>query len=176
MTLRRRYLSLDFRKAGPVLKDKVNAVKELLAGLDHEAMAELVRQFDEIETVTLDEYALPKEVLKVEAEYLPGYAWFEDGEKLVALATELTPELIAEGYYRELLRQCQVLRKEAGFQVSDRIELAVICESEEMRKVLAAYGSQLGEETLSTVLPDIASPRLEKTIAIDEMEVTVKMK
>ncbi|HHZ18793.1 MAG TPA: isoleucine--tRNA ligase [Acholeplasmataceae bacterium] len=174
--LRRRYLSLDFRKAGPVLKDKVNAVKELLAGLDHEAMAELVRQYDEIETVTLDEYALPKEVLKVEAEYLPGYAWFEDGEKLVALATELTPELIAEGYYRELLRQCQVLRKEAGFQVSDRIELAVICESEEMRKVLAAYGSQLGEETLSTVLPDIASPRLEKTIAIDEMEVTVKMK
>ena len=94
----------------------------------------------------------------------------------MALATELTPELIDEGYYRELLRQCQVLRKEAGFHVSDRIELAILTESENMKRVLGAYSAQLGVETLATARPDIASPRLEKAISIDGMEVIVKMK
>ena len=174
--LKRRYLSLDFRKAGPVLKDKVNAVKDLLAGLEPAAMAEAVKRYDEGAEIAVGEYVLPGEIFKVESEYLPGYAWFEEGERLVALATELTPELIDEGYYRELLRQCQVLRKEAGFHVSDRIELAILTESENMKRVLGAYSAQLGVETLATARPDIASPRLEKAISIDGMEVIVKMK
>jgi hypothetical protein len=38
----------------------------------------------------------------------------------VAFNTEITPELKAEGCYRELLRHCQVLRKEAGFDVAEK--------------------------------------------------------
>jgi hypothetical protein len=42
---------------------------------------------------------------------------------LVALNTEITDELKTEGLYREILRHCQILRKEAGFAVSDLVLL-----------------------------------------------------
>ena len=165
--LRRRYLSLDFRKAGPVLKDKVNAVKELLAGLDHEAMAELVRQYDESRP-SPRRICAAQGGMKVEASIYRVMRGSKTAE-LVALATE------------RLGRSPKVLPRtvapmpgpaQSRIQVSDRIELAVICESRKCR----GPGGRPAWRGDARPSPDIASPRLEKTIAIDEMEVTVKMK
>ncbi|MCK9536253.1 MAG: isoleucine--tRNA ligase [Bacilli bacterium] len=174
--LQKQYLSLDFRKAGPVLKDKVNTVKDLLVGLDNGEMEKLIWEYHHQETVNLAGVMLPKQVLKLEAEYRDEVAWFEDDDCLIALSVKLTPELIDEGYYRELLRQCQLLRKEAGFNVSDRIQLSLKAKDKAINRVIAAYRDRLAAETLATALSDIARPRLEKTILVDDMEVDVKMK
>ena len=53
--------------------------------------------------------------------------------------------------YRKLLRQCQVARKEANYDVVDRIKLSVIAEDEEVKNMLNNYQTQIATETLSTL-------------------------
>lgn len=174
--LKKQYLSLDFRKAGPLLKDKVNTVKDLLQNLSAEEAKNLLGLYQKNQSITLDGYNLPKEVFKLEEEYRAEYAWLEEDDKLIALSVQLTPALIDEGYHRELLRQCQLLRKEAGFDVSDRIAIVLQTDDADMKRVLAAYGSQLAVETLATLQDNLTAPRLNKTISVANKEITVMMK
>ena len=66
----------------------------------------------------------PDEV-EVRAEARPGLVVAADGPYLAALQTELTPALIQEGLSREFVRRVQDLRKQAEFDISDRIQLFV---------------------------------------------------
>jgi isoleucyl-tRNA synthetase len=73
------------------------------------------------------------------------------GSGVVVLDCELTPELEAEGVARDLVRLVQQARRDAGLDVSDRIELTVFT-SERIRQQLLAHISFVCTETLSTVL------------------------
>jgi isoleucyl-tRNA synthetase len=53
-----------------------------------------------------------------------GYVTESDNEVTVVLDTNLTPELIAEGFVRELISKVQTMRKEAGFEVMDKIHIS----------------------------------------------------
>ena len=172
--LKRRYLSLDFRKAGPVLKDKVNAVKDLLAGLEPAAMAEAVKRYDEGAEIAVGEYVLPGEIFKVESEYLPA----TPGSRK-ASAWWLSRRNLPGTNRRGITASFKAMpspEKGSGLSCFRPDRAAILTESENMKRVLGAYSAQLGVETLATVRPDIASPRLEKAISIDGMEVIVKMK
>src|SRR5207248_5201110 len=72
----------------------------------------------EVEGFTLE----PHEVL-VSHEGTPGHAVGKDAGAVVALETTLTPDLEAEGLARELVRKVNDLRKEAGFEIADRIAI-----------------------------------------------------
>jgi isoleucyl-tRNA synthetase len=89
-----------------------------------------------------------------------GYAAIEDEGLMVALRTELTPELVAEGNVRELVRHIQEARKKAGFDVTDRI----IIELSAGPGLLAAveqYRDYVSEETLAQhITVDSADPDL----------------
>jgi len=71
-----------------------------------------------------------------------------EGELVVALYTALSEELVAEGFIRELVRHIQVMRKEAGFEVQDRIDLYVSCERP-VQSVVEASVEFVRRETLS---------------------------
>ena len=73
------------------------------------------------------------------------------GRGVVVLDTELTPELEAEGVARDLIRLVQQARRDAGFDVSDRIELTVGA-SERLQGQLAEHVAFIRSETLSTSL------------------------
>ena len=73
--------------------------------------------------------------------------------------------------YREILRQCQVIRKEAGFNVSDRVRLSITSGSEFINEVVAQYKDSLMSETLSS-LCDVPSGSFEKEFDIDGSAVT----
>jgi isoleucyl-tRNA synthetase len=84
----------------------------------------------------------------------------EDTGVLVALDTTLTPELTAEGLARELVRNIQDARKEAGFAISDRIVvyLGGADGDEEVEAMLRACGEYVREETLADDLVLTAPP------------------
>ena len=84
----------------------------------------------------------------------------------------MTPELKAEGIYREILRHCQLLRKEAGFAVSDRVALSFETESEALKSVLAAYQKEIARETLSEI-KDISLPAMCKEVQLDDGKITI---
>jgi len=175
-SLREEYMSLEFKKAGMVLKGNVNNVKDLLLELTAEEMKEVTDSYKEEKDVTLGDYSFPSSILKLNYNYKNDLAVFEDNQKLVALNTALDSELIDEGIYRELLRQCQLIRKEAGFDIADRIIISVISKDNKIDKVLKKYSLQLEEETLSTFMETFNNPVYEKTISIDDSDIVIKMK
>jgi isoleucyl-tRNA synthetase len=76
----------------------------------------------------------------------------------VTLDTEITPELKREGLMREIIRQIQTARKNAGLNVDDRITLALVSPDTEVQQTLQEHGETIKTETLAVSLNE-ASPR-----------------
>jgi isoleucyl-tRNA synthetase len=98
----------------------------------------------EVEGFTLS----PEEVL-VSHEGTPGHTVGKDAGAVVALETTLTPDLEAEGLARELVRKVNDLRKEAGFEISDRIAMRY---AGAIAPTIERFSELVGTETLATAL------------------------
>ena len=123
------YLQLNFKVAGRALKGDLQKVKGLIDGLDDAQMAAATAQCKAGEAVSIPGYDTPVEagLFNILAKTKPHIAAYitEKPEELVAIDATITDELRAEGLYRDLLRNCQVLRREAGFRVDDRVRICV---------------------------------------------------
>jgi isoleucyl-tRNA synthetase len=170
------YLSLNFKLAGRYLKGELNRVKALCDNLTEEEMAVCVSAYKDDQAIKLAGYEtpLPAELfilLSGEKDYI---AKAQDN-MLVAVHTEITDTLKTEGLYREILRHCQLLRKEAGFAVSDKVLLDFETEAPALAFAIQEYGADVMRETLSEILR-IQSPLLEKEVRLDEGSLIIKIK
>ena len=107
----------------------VNAIRNYLAECDTKAVVDAVAEGGVFET-ELDgqKVFLSEEDLLISTESKAGFVSAENAGITVALNTALTEELIAEGIERELVSKIQTMRKEAGFEVTDRIAVGYVCE------------------------------------------------
>jgi isoleucyl-tRNA synthetase len=114
----------NFRALGPRFGARVKDVAKALSKADAVSIVGALEEHGTA-TITLDgeEVDLGRDELDVRVEGRSGYSLAQDGPYGVALDTELTPELIAEGVAREVVRAVQDLRKSAGLAVEDRIRL-----------------------------------------------------
>ncbi|MBE7056928.1 MAG: isoleucine--tRNA ligase [Ruminococcaceae bacterium] len=104
----------------------LNQVREILANVDgNKAMSELNETGNLKITVNGNEEALTQEDLLIEAAKMPGYESVEDNGITVVLDTNLTEELIEEGFVREVISKIQNMRKDSGFEVMDYIDIYV---------------------------------------------------
>ena len=76
-------------------------------------------------------------------------AEFNNGQCVVALDTKLTDELVLEGVLRDVVRQCQLIRKEAGYEVEQRVCMALSSDSETVMRALNDKTDYLKEELLA---------------------------
>ncbi len=117
--------------------------------------AAVVAAFERGETVTLTmdntDIILNKEDVLVEAVKKEGYTSQVDGALTVVLDTNLTPELIDEGYAREMISKVQAMRKEAGFDVTDRIQVTVET-SDKAQSAIAHFTDMVQKAVLATSL------------------------
>ncbi len=86
-----------------------------------------------------------------------GFAVQAEGEYVVALDTNVTPELRVEGLAREFVRHVQDLRKSAGFDIADRI-FTYYAASENLAKAVKTFADYIKGETLSVDLVPGAAP------------------
>jgi isoleucyl-tRNA synthetase len=93
----------------------------------------------------------------------------EDGELLVALDTDRTPDLLAEGLVREVAHRLQGLRKSAGFEISDRVRVAIDAEPATVA-MLEPSRSWLAEELLADELRIAPGAALAAAAATEEVE------
>ncbi len=93
---------------------------------------------------------------------------------VIALDSELTPELEQEWMARDLVRFIQDARKEAEFNVEDRIEISISWDN--ISKVLETFGKYIETETLSTINSNLESSDLEKEVEIWEEKIILKLK
>ena len=143
------YLTLDFKVAGKTYKEKVNHVKELLLNLSDNEMQEVYNKYSNNEIIVLDNIEISNDTLKVEYKYNEGIKAIEDNNVLVALDLNIDEKLYEEFIYRKVLRACQVARKEANYEVSDRIKLFIETKDNKILSMIDNYKNQIEKETLS---------------------------
>ena len=158
-------------------KEKVNYVKELLQNLSDSKMKELYNKYVSNEKIVLNDIELLHNTLKVQYKYNEGIKVTEENDKLVALDITIDDKLYEEFMYRKLLRQCQVARKEANYDVVDRIKLSIISLDEEVKNMLNNYKKQIENETLSTLsFTKIKEFDYEKEIELLDYKVLLQLK
>ena len=94
---------------------------------------------------------LAPEDVRVSTGETDGFVAATDNDLIVVLDTKLTPELIDEGFVRELISKVQTMRKEAGFEVSDHIVLSY-AGSANIEEIFSRFGAEILEETLGDKL------------------------
>jgi isoleucyl-tRNA synthetase len=156
-------------------------IRAAVAGMDAAATMDLARRLQadqsvevvaDGQTVTL----LPEEV-EVQLSAKEGYAVVEEAGYLVAVATELSEDLVQEGLAREIVRRIQIMRKEADFRIEDYIT-AYYRADPTLCKVLEEYGDYIKQETLSTALIEAEAPAEDyvQTLEIDGRSITLAVR
>ncbi len=112
----------NFKTLGKRFGSNINTVKDILAGLDgNAAMAELNEKNElKISLDGLDEY-ISREDLVIESKQMESFVSETDRGITVVIDTDLSEELIEEGFVRELISKIQTMRKEADYEVMDHI-------------------------------------------------------
>jgi isoleucyl-tRNA synthetase len=139
----------QLRTVGPKYGKVLGQIQKALTELDgNKAMTELKSKG----SITLDsintEVVLCEEDLLITMTQQEGYVTESDNEVTVVLDTNLTPELIAEGFVRELISKIQTMRKEAGFEVMDKIHVSWQA-GEAIAEIFRDYGEQIQSEVLA---------------------------
>ena len=139
----------QLRTLGRRFGARINALKEVLASLDgNKAMEELNTTGTLKVAVDGTEESLEKEDLLIETAQLEGYMSETDRGITVVLDTNLTPELIEEGFVREVISKIQTMRKEADFQVMDHI-CVYQQGNDTIRDIIEKNADQIKEEVLA---------------------------
>ena len=116
----------QLKTLGPKYGKQINEIREALANLDGaKAKAELDAAGVLKLSISIGEIELDKEDLLIETAQAEGFYSLSDFGVTVAIDTTLTEELITEGFVREIISKVQTMRKDAGFEVMDRINIYV---------------------------------------------------
>ena len=139
----------QLRTVGPKYGKFLGGIQKALAALDgNAAMAQLTSEG----AITLPDVdasiRLAEEDLLITMVQQPGYVTEGDQNVTVVLDTNLTPELLEEGFVRELVSKIQTMRKEAGFEVTDHISVAYEAD-EEASAVFKKYNETICSEVLA---------------------------
>ncbi len=114
----------QLKTVGPKYGKLLNGIKAHLSALDgRKAMEELTKEGSLSFDIDGQNVVLLKEDLLIDTAQMEGYVTEEDSRRTVVLDTNLSEGLIEEGFVREIISKIQTMRKEAGFEVMDRISV-----------------------------------------------------
>ena len=140
----------QLRTVGPKYGKHLGGIKAYLSSVDgNEAMAELKANGALKFTVDDMEIALAEEDLLIDMAQMDGFVSESDGGVTVVIDTKLSEELLEEGFVREIVSKIQTMRKEAGFEVMDKI--TVYAEgNDKVQSVIAANADSIKVDVMAT--------------------------
>lgn len=169
------YYTVNFRVAGQRLKGEAQKLKKVVDSLDNSGYAALdaalkggsadLGDFKGLGADLFDRHFRPKEHFVVA----------KDADITLALDTELDEALAAEGFVRELIRLVQVMRKDAGFAVEQRINASFETEDEFAAAAIEKYREKILADILASESGTVKSPAAEETFTIQDASVSVKL-
>lgn len=138
----------NFKEVGKLFGKNIGEFSKFVSEFTNEDIKNI-----ESKTVTYDgvTYNLNKNMLDIRVSAKEGYDVTSDGVNFVILDTTITPELKDEGILRDLIRQCQVLRKNIGLDISDRISIEFNTTEELTNNIINKYKSVISSELLATI-------------------------
>ena len=139
----------QLKTVGPKFGKLVGGIRNALANIDGSAaMAELKSSGKITLDIDGNTVELAEEDLLIESAKVEGYISESNANATVVLDTNLTPELITEGFVREIISKVQTMRKEAGFEVMDKIILYA-ADNEKICGILADNKNEICSEVLA---------------------------
>ena len=164
----------DFKKLGP----RYGKVMKQLAAAIQAMTQENIQQFEATGSFAFDidgqQAVVELADVEVISEDIPGWLVANEGRLTVALDITVTEELRLEGLARELVNRIQNIRKSSGFDITDKITIAVLS-SEDMDPAIRAYSSYIAGQVLaeSIEIADVVSDGTE--LDFEEFKLTVKV-
>ena len=139
----------QLRTVGPKYGKLLNGIRTALSEIDGTAaMKELRDNGVLVLDIAGNRVELAEEDLLIETAQSEGYVTETDGETSVVLDTNLTPELIQEGFVREIISKIQTMRKEAGFEVMDKI-IVYAKDNDKIMDIMKANQDEIKREVLA---------------------------
>ena len=144
----------QLRTVGPKYGKYLKQIQQTLASLDgNQAMAKLKAEGAlKLDNIS-DEVVLCEEDLLISMAQKEGYVSDSEGGVTVVLDTNLTPELIEEGMVREIISKLQTMRKEADFEVTDRIHVTY-SGSDKVGEIFEKYGENIKTVVLADTVTE----------------------
>ena len=163
----------QMRTVGPKYGKLLNKIKTVLSELDgNKAMAELKSTGELKLDIDGQEIVLLEENLLIDMAQMEGYVSESDHTITVVLDTNLTPELIEEGFVRELVSKIQTMRKEAGFEVMDKIRVYAK-DNDKIVDIMKNHGDEIKSEVLAEDIVTGETKGYEKEWNINSEKVTM---
>ena len=139
----------QLRTVGPKYGKLLGGIKQALTDIDGTAAMKELRGNGVLKLdINGNDVELTEEDLLIETAQTEGYVSESDGETSVVLDTNLTPELIEEGFVREIISKIQTMRKEAGFEVMDKI-VVYAHGNDKIQEVMKAHEDEIKSEVLA---------------------------
>ena len=163
----------QLRTVGPKYGKFLGQIQKALAALDgNKAMAQLKSEGALTLSDISPDIVLTEDDLLITMTQAEGYVTEADNEVTVVLDTNLTPELIEEGFVRELISKIQTMRKEAGFEVMDKICVSYQADAE-ISAIFEKYGTQIQKEVMADKIVSDTLAGYQKEWNINGQQVTL---
>ena len=171
------YLTVNFKTAGAALKGEVQKLKQVVSELSDDEMAKWVQGYNEGKVNTPQFGVLDANVFMLLNRPKTEFVISVLGNKTLVLDTTIDHDLMLEGLFRELVRSAQVLRKEANFNIEDRIEMDIVSNSELVQSLVQKFADKIKQEVLVTKLNEgVQNAHIEKEIELGDEQVVLKLK
>ncbi len=171
------YLTVNFKTAGSVLKGDVQRLKSYLEALDAATMSRFVEMFDEGEVDTTEFGVLTANIFVKTSKPKPEYVIAMENGLVVVLDTTISESLMEEGILREIIRNAQILRKEAEFNIEARVKLNIETQSQLIKKVVAENVEKIKQEVLASEFNEgDFDCDIEKECVVADEQLVIKLK
>ncbi len=141
----------NFKSIGPKFGKKVNQVANAIRNFSSKEISSLEAQNSLLVNINGEEINISKDDVEIVSSEITGWVVESEEDVTVAIDTELTNELIAEGLAREFVNRVQNMRKDAGFDVTDRIKVK-FTGSKELINAVNSFHDYISNETLAEKL------------------------
>ena len=138
----------NFKVCGSMFGPKIKAYQDLLLNLKESEIEDLIGEKDIVVKFEGEDLTITKDMVDIRIDSKEGFNVGMENNKFIILNTELTKDLIYEGYARELVSKVQNLRKTKDFDIADRIKL-YYSSDDEVKDAIKEYEDFIKGETLS---------------------------
>lgn len=169
-------LKPQFKVLGPKAGSKINEIKQVLSQLNgHTAKEELDKNGTLKVKLTSGDFTLSREDVEISMTQTKGFSTQAYNKVTVAISTTLSPALLEEGFVREIISKLQTMRKENGFEVTDRIAVHVDG-SDKVNSLIIRNSAQIQKIVLANTLSTGKADGYSKEWNINGEKVTLIIK
>ncbi|MBR2367587.1 MAG: isoleucine--tRNA ligase [Alistipes sp.] len=164
----------NFKTLGPKYGKYMKQIAALVATFTQEQIASVESNAETVLTIDGEQLTTTVADYEITSEDMPGWLVASEGKLTVALDITITDELRREGVARELVNRIQNIRKESGFEVTDKIRVEIEL-NDATQSAVESFADYIAQQTLAVEVKAVAEPCGEKVVDADLDEQPLKI-